>query len=177
MRYFKVLSLLTIAGLVFGKSELPPEYQRADSGEKSIAESLKLERVWKPEKAVIEIPVGAEPCSIELKLPAFVRYDDKVVVMRFRVRQDAGSNIDGWSNLLQIHINGQELGLRTSSGNRRILNHKEDSVSTTYPGYATSPLLCPFQGASYTNSQCGPEDKAAPKGKSRQGSQGFDNFG
>ena len=56
---------------------------------------------------------------------------NKVVILRLRTRLDANG---GWNNNLQIKLNGEILGYKTSYGTRRLLNRKNSIIRTTCPG-------------------------------------------
>ncbi len=149
MRYRNLIGRLSVLGLLMATTglaatDLPPEFKRQE-GTTSISK-MTLEKVWTSPKREIRIGVGNEPETISYRLPELKNNEDKIAVLKFRVRLSSEEwekkNIDaGWNTLLKIVVNGKPLNIRTAEGTRRVLNHKEDFIRSTNPTYPTSPLF------------------------------------
>jgi hypothetical protein len=150
MRYLLTMALL--AGLLTAvtapaRADLPPEFQKG-GGKASTASKIVPEKAWTPPTGEVKIPVKQEVNKVSFTLPAFPRGEDKMVVMKFRVRLGAENETkdleDGWNALLNIKVNGETITGRSTKGSRRVLNRKDDFIRSALPGSEIDPMFYNF---------------------------------
>jgi len=95
------------------------------------AAKIPFERVWRAPQ-VIEIPIGREPQTASVDLPAIPRRDKAVACLRFAARLHTAQP-GGWNQYLALEVNGAALGPLTQGGDWRLLNWPR-LVESAYPG-------------------------------------------
>jgi hypothetical protein len=111
---------------------------------KPYALKVAFERLWAPEKDVIEIPIGDVPMSLRFDLPPLPSTPDKHRCLRFSVRLHSDYPA-GWNNYLAILVNGVPVDAVDPQHRPRILNHGP-FFSAGPPHNSKTPYVLPRAG-------------------------------
>jgi hypothetical protein len=115
------LGLAAVAALA-GEKTSPPR-----------AVATAFRQLWQAPKQPIELPVGAAPGKLDLRLPAVAEHQGMTVCLRFQARLHAASPA-GWGCYLGLKIDGQPLGAYTSRHRPRLVNRRSTFEASFAPG-------------------------------------------